>query len=1275
MAKSLEQSQPKRRPRDRKFTQREQRIAYLQALCRTVPYHIVEAVLDDPSDRAVSDRAFEGAVMFAHLAGFSAMCERLASSGPAGLSRLSEMLDELFRALLEQAIFPYRGYVMQFGGPELTVFFRDKDHDLRCAAAALACQRLMHGELGRLLSGKSGELSLRMGLATGGLVVASLGDLVRRATMIGGEAAERALRLMSAAEANAIAADAGMITSLSANAEVVERSEEGGVLRGLRRWPEGRIRRPRREKLLDRVDEKIALLEPFVPQPLSVRLRSGPEGWRFDGEQRQVIALIADVGGLEGTAQDAVLEPVTQQVARSLLRSFRRYGGVVVRTGLVARGYRVMALFGLHRPSEHDHERALLAALEVTSHVRNMASSHDLPLRIHMGLHAGRVYYGPIGSEHKYNITVVGDAVGVASRAVSAAKPFQVLATSNVMEEVSSEFRHLPLERVEGGKRGSTVPVLYLVQGTSSGEARYVQQRTRGRFCAGRITELTALRAAVDRALKGSGGVIGLSGASGMGKSLLLGPTIDAWIGGGGVGLLGRCRFATRTVPLAPVVAMFESFLGLQDIEEEEERRERIRRGFRSMGLTRGAPELVSLLQPVRRPDGTMEPVIDLADAHARDRVLASIVEFFGKRIAKQPMLYIMEDLHHGDTLTLLLIERLAELSRSEAFLGIATYRPTAALSDMRRGFDEEIQLGPLSSGQCADLAAHLLRAGEVDAELVGFLWQRSGGNPGFLAEIIRFSEDRQLIQRRGKLVTTRDPGVRLLDDAVPRTMAKVALARVDALGTAERQTLRAASVVGRRFGKSVLVAALQGDPEAISSALDSLEGQQMIAATAHQSDGYMFRSGALRAVTYGTIPQKARAQMHARVADFLEQLPAGDPRRSPASLATHRERAEQWVEAMRAYKHAAHMALSSGIDAECCELIEQWERMVYRASAQPSQEERSRMALMKFVATARQSNPTRTIRLGRELAAKNWEVLNKASRILVDYWLGHALVASGRPRQSRKRLRRVIESSAPAGQRCDAAWLIAASYQLSHQPDKSIQWLEEGERLAQGDPERLRRIELVRANLYLYQGRIDEARNSYQKIENSTRGGADLVLESRSLNNVAYCDLVTCRFEEAANGFENALLKLRALRDWASEAQALTNLGQVHLWAERPVVAKPILEKAYALATDIGQELVAAEAQIHWGAAIAFAGELARGAEICRQGRARMERSGVREPLIAADLHLLQIALRRRATKEAIALFGRCKEHGEALKSFLLFQRKWEELSEQGRSARIFED
>ncbi|MEO8798366.1 MAG: adenylate/guanylate cyclase domain-containing protein, partial [Polyangiaceae bacterium] len=589
------------------------RAGYLRALCRTVPWPVVESVLASQTELALTQRC-DGTLLNADLVGFTSLCEEAAAGGQHLLEGLTTSLNKLFSRLLEEALFPYGGIVMQFGGDSVTAIFRGDDHSFRAAAAALQAQQIMQDDDFGLGSVGGRRILLRVGLASGEITMPVVGDVVRRTLVCAGVAAHRAVTHEHRATPGTVLADVHILERLRDRARIGEISGDAGVILGLNEWPKKQSPPHLPPDFADNVEAKIALLEPFVPAPLAARLRTTPDGWRIDGELRKVVILFADIIGVD----HEVSAEVQLNLSRSALRSYRKFGGTVAKVNLASSGQRVMVLFGLHMPSGHDAERAVLAALEATARVRGFLSAIGSPLQIRTGIHSGQVYFGAFGSDLRHDVTVVGDAVNTAARIAEAAGSFDVLVTEETMQSIAEDFvtSARPPIRVRGKQETLAVRA---VHSTSDGSARYMQTRKKQRILSGREPEMAKLRALAEKASSGAGVLTGIAGDRGDGTSALLSLLVDEWINRGGLGMLGKCRYATKAVPLAPIVAMFAAFLGITSSATDDERYERIRSGLEPYHLTNHAPELMALLQPVRRPDGAHEAIVDLADIDARE--------------------------------------------------------------------------------------------------------------------------------------------------------------------------------------------------------------------------------------------------------------------------------------------------------------------------------------------------------------------------------------------------------------------------------------------------------------------------------------------------------------------------------------------------------------------------------------------------------------------------------------------------------------------------------
>ncbi len=1254
------------------------RQAYLEALCRAVPFSVVEAVLADPTENAVRSRDVEGTVLHAKVVGLTSLCERLARVEGGGLERLNAILSRLFATLLDEALFPFDGYVMQFGGETLTAIFLGEDHALRAAAAAHAVQlQVVSAETDTLpfdpeATATTSPLLARIGIASGTVRHLVLGDVVQRSALVGGLAAHTAAMLAERAEPGKTLVSAAVATALRPHAKLAARRLEGleegvHVLGELGLVPSRQPIKPLVLGAPETFDAKIALLEPFVPPPLAARLKSTPRGWRIEGELRNVVVVFAEVAGFP---HDMPAQTMLD-LSRSFLRAYRKYGGIVCHTDLSERGQRIMVLFGLHLPSQNDGERAMLASLEASARVRSYIASIGPNLTMQAGVHSGQVYFGTFGSEHRHDITVVGDAVTTTLRLCDAAKPYEVLATETVYGSVRGEFSST--ERPPFRVHGAEALGVAAIHSAADGVAHYVQTRGRQRLLAGRASEIDRVFHSIDRAWNEGGRLVGITGEPGTGKSALLSRAVDEWTRRGGLGLVGRCRFATSTQPLAPVIAMFSAFLGLTRGEDELTRRARIRSGLEPYGLRGGAEELMALLEP-HGGDGRNEALVDLADSQARERVLSTILEFSAKRIEQEPILYVVEDLHYADSLTMDLAARYASISRKHPFLLLATYLPeVGSLESFRRTLDDEVTLGPLTDSQAQALVLYELGATAVDKDLLAFLQRRTGGNPAHLVDVVRFLRDRELLQVRAGLVSPPRGGLALLDDVVPATAASAALAQLDGLGEVERRLVRAASVIGESFSREMLelVSGVELDPQALGWAMDNLEAERVISpefATATER-GYTFRDEITRAAAYRTLPEEKRREIHRRIAEALERRPDYDAARDAAQVAAHRERAGELASAARGYEVATRAAMRATLYSEARHFYDRWHRCVEElpATSRPVTSARAPMDLMKLVAVGRLRLPAATLAQARLVLAEHGASLPERTQLTVDYWLGSALAWLGQGAAAREKLERVFLGTEDAAMRCEAALELAALHAQRGEIPEARRWLDDVAPLTAKDPTRAARATIVAASLASDREALQAARATCQKIHDEARAKGHLHLATQAAHATARAALDLGETEAAREGFDWALQLGRALSQWSFFSRELAGTGQALLWSGRAAEAREPLELALRYAREVDDHLAMAEATVHLGGALLRSSDLSEGAALAASGAALASRLGLSRLELEAHVHLFAAAVLRNDV-QGIALERRRCAESRAPKTPLLAARI-EELEAQAPS------
>jgi class 3 adenylate cyclase/tetratricopeptide (TPR) repeat protein len=163
------------------------------------PQHLAEKIL-------VSKSALEGerkqvTVLFCDIAGSTALAQRL---GPEAMHTL---LSRFFELALGE-VHRYEGTINQFLGDGFMALFGApiayEDHARRAVLAASAIQRRLKEQRATIAPGPGDELTVRMGLNTGAVVVGKIGDNLRMDYTAVGDTTHLAFRLQQLAEPGAI---------------------------------------------------------------------------------------------------------------------------------------------------------------------------------------------------------------------------------------------------------------------------------------------------------------------------------------------------------------------------------------------------------------------------------------------------------------------------------------------------------------------------------------------------------------------------------------------------------------------------------------------------------------------------------------------------------------------------------------------------------------------------------------------------------------------------------------------------------------------------------------------------------------------------------------------------------------------------------------------------------------------------------------------------------------------------------------------------------------
>ena len=187
------------------------------------------------------------------------------------------------------------------------------------------------------------------------------------------------------------------------------------------------------------------------------------------------------------------------------------------------------------------------------------------------------------------------------------------------------------------------------------------------------------------------------------------------------------------------------------------------------------------------------------------------------------------------------------------------------------------INLEGLDDAATEQLACSLLGSDDVPHDLLAKLPASTDGNPLFVRELVRMLvDDGCAPPANGSWVATVD--VEAIE--VPPTIQSLLSARVDRLKQHERMVLELASVVGKEFYRGA-VAMLA--PESLRFGLDehleSLRRKELVEPTGTMwidEPVFRFHHALIRDAAYRRLLKESRADLHERVADWLESRTAG---------------------------------------------------------------------------------------------------------------------------------------------------------------------------------------------------------------------------------------------------------------------------------------------------------------------------------------------------------------------------------------------------------------
>jgi class 3 adenylate cyclase/tetratricopeptide (TPR) repeat protein len=1164
-----------------------------RALHAYVPRLAIEWLARRPGAR---EHAVDGTLAFVDISGFTKLTERLARAGRVGAEELSDILDSTFGALLTAARADGADLV-KWGGDAVLLLFRGRDHAAHAVRAAYRMRRELR-TVGHTRA-SAGQVTLRMsvGIHSGRFHFFLVGDpAIHRELIISGPAASVTAEMESAAAA-------GQIVVSDATATLLHPASLGLPV------PGGRILRS--APVLADIPVTDASSGPpvDVSHLLAPPIRAHVLSAVGASEHRPVAVAFIEFSGMDdvlATGGAAAAQDALDECVRNVQDACAEHGVTFLESDINRDGGKFLLTAGAPRSSGADDDRLLRAV--------QLAVARRGRLMLRAGVNHGRVFAGDFGPPFRRCYSIKGDANNLAARVMAHAGPGEVLATDAVMARARTVFAVRPVPPFM--VKGKSAPVHAVLLGSPEGERG---AESTDEVFVGRETELAVARDAIGRARGGQGALLEIIGEPGMGKSRLVQQILlDA---GDLVVVTAPSGSYESKTPYYPFRTMLRGLLGAEPADAPDVTARRLADRVRADAaqLEPWLP-LLAVVLDVELP-ATRE-TDDLEESFRQAKLQEVMVDFLA-RIVTKPAVLVFENTHLMDDASASLMGAIESALAGRPWFVLATRRdlPTgyvpAAGADVRRS----MRLEPITGASAFALLDEASRGTPLSEHAMKAIEAKAGGNPLFLKALINAA------LRSG---STAD---------LPDSVEAVLTSEIDRLEPNDRTVLRAAAVLGVRFGEAMLREMLVAESAAVDADLARL-GEHVQPA----GEGiWMFRHALIREAAYAGLPYRLRRRMHAHAGRVLEAT-ATNMEEVSERLSMHYFHAGDWA---RAWTYSCMAGRRAQSQYAYTAAIEFFEHAIEsgRASAVAAHELATVLEALGDVRDVAGFTDGAVAAYRRARPYRRDDPLGRATLLLKEAGVHQRLGSFGTSLRLLVHARSALRDSDGAladAARSRLATRYAFGKYLQGDHRAALRWSGIGVREARrsGDSDALAYAYNTRHLACIHAAEAEEepygelALAIYEALGN-------LRMQAHCLNNLAISAMHEGRWNDSADLLERAVVILRRIGDTANEANALYNRADLLIRQRRFADAEPLLTAARRAAQAAGdRELVALVAR-ESGRVQTGLGRYDRARSYFDAARKGFTELGLGHELIALDEALAETLTSTGEVATAIALAG----------------------------------
>jgi class 3 adenylate cyclase/tetratricopeptide (TPR) repeat protein len=616
-------------------------------------------------------------------------------------------------------------------------------------------------------------------------------------------------------------------------------------------------------------------------------------------ERRHLTVMFCDLVGSTELSTRLELEDLQELIGayqKTVTEVVTGFGGFVARRV----GDGSLVYFGYPQVGEDDAEQAVRAGLALIQHLK-------LPerLQVRIGIATGLM----VVEDAALNQEVVGETPNLAARLHSLAEPNTIVIADATRRLLGSlfELEDLGLQTLKGFPQ---MQRSWRVLGEAHFKSRFEGLRSSDATLVGRDEDIELLLRRWAQVKTGQGRVILISGDPGVGKSRLTTTMIDRLGDEPYTSLPLFCLPHHEGSALFPFINHLERAARFEPGDTSDAKLDKLEALLAESSST---DEDLALLADLLSLPTERYPPLAFTPLRKREKTLEALLRQLVTLAERSPVLLIVEDLHWMDPTSRELLDLTIERIERLPVLLVATFRPEFQPPWADRSHVTTMTLGRLNRHQGAVLVRHLTRGAHTfPEELIEQIVARAEGVPLFLEEVTKaVLETGENLEHPGEIVLH---GIL----SVPLPLYASLMARLERLGAVPREVAQIGATIGREFSFELLAIVAQKPEPELKRSLERLVEAGLVSERGEPPHSiFLFKHALVQDTAYSTLLRGPRRQLHARIAQALEEAFPDTAASRPELVARHLNEAGLGERAILYWQRAGELALRASAVAE----------------------------------------------------------------------------------------------------------------------------------------------------------------------------------------------------------------------------------------------------------------------------------------------------------------------------------------------------------------------